>query len=175
MKQNLNVMNIWICLSMLIAPASALADVTIPYIFSNGTTAVASQVNEDFQAFNTRQAATFASMAGTYTFQITEFSVEPQHYFDADKVQIDILCVKLTSGTITLMSGGNLTMALTESSSCGSGGSAAVAGTYSVSAAGSGTIALNGGKSMTFKASKDLNTLLLRNNTNFMQGTAIRN
>jgi hypothetical protein len=68
-------------------------------------------------------------------------------------------------------------MYLNESTSCGTGHSGVVvSGTYTIDNAitGSGTITLSGGKSMYFKASKDLNTLLLHDNGHFMQGTAIR-
>lgn len=44
----------------------AIGDVSFPNTFSAGTPAVASQVNDNFKAINTRQTASAATLAGTY-------------------------------------------------------------------------------------------------------------
>jgi hypothetical protein len=174
-KCNLNLMDILLGLFIVIVPLTASADVLVPHTFASGSPAVASEVNANFQAFNTRQTATLPAMAGTYSFQMIRFSTITTSI--SGNPTFNTTCAYQIQGTMTLTSGGNATATTTSinnfgGNNCVNDSPGTLSGTYTVNADGSGTITVPG-ITFNFKASKDLNTVLFQTSDN--QGVAIRN
>jgi hypothetical protein len=149
----------------------AMGDIVFPHIFQSGAPAVAQEVNDNFAAINTRQAATFASMAGTFRCS----------GFYAQKLQGEETCILTISGSVTLMSDGTAFFSGTVNSFChGTGNPVSFTGTYTINENGSGTLNFIDMPIMYFQASKDLNTVVLdlgnvRGNEYVnMSGTAVR-
>lgn len=144
---------------------SVLADVTFPNTFTNGTPALAEQVNQNFQAVNARQTATLARMAGVYTLARSQVTAPAGS-----------TCVSISVDTLTLTAGGVITVSGNGRDSCSGNFSNNFSGTYTVASNGSGTISA-GGAVLQFQASKDLNTVLIYSigTGSSSQGTAVRN
>ena len=131
----------------------AMGDIVFPHIFQSGAPAVAQEVNDNFAAINTRQAATFASMAGTFRCS----------GLYAQKLLEEETCILTISGSVTLMSDGTASFSGTANSFChgGTGNPVSFTGTYTINENGSGTLNFTDMSIMYFQVSKDLNTVVL--------------
>lgn len=136
------------------------AGVSIPYTFTAGTTAKASEVNANFQALadamNNRTTATLANMAGTWNYRMTGSFLEA--------LNGNRLCTMSRTGSLTLNADGSFSDNQADTNNyCHGGGvqtntGGTFTGTWTVSANGSGTLTFGGG-SLSFQTSKDLNTM----------------
>jgi hypothetical protein len=175
----------------------AIGDVAFPNIFTAGTPAVASQVNANFQAINTRQTAAFASLAGTYYVNdLQTWKKADPRITDNIGVNCNCACTSSFQGTITLTADGKASAAGTRTEECACAttccpdtATVSLSGTYTVNADGSGVItlaevpaskvavlvAISVPTTYAYQASKDLNTLMLNavENTNSL-GIALR-
>jgi hypothetical protein len=158
----------------------AMADITFPNTFVSGQPAVASEVNDNFQAINTRQTASLSTLAGTYNFRMLatwkqdkDLPYEYREWDDGLKLNIKAngtithkqLCSNSTIGTVTLNSNGTVTVSGTSYVDCDDPptGSFSDSGTWTVDSTGAGTLTLSTSTNI-IQASKDLNTIIMRNN-----------
>ena len=142
--------------------AAVVYAASVPYTFSSGTVAKSSEVNANFQALadamNNRTSATLANMAGTWNYR------SAGSFLDA--LNGNRLCTNSHTGTLTLNADGTWSDNQADTNNyCQGGGvqtntGATFTGTWTVSANGSGTITYGGGYSLSFQASKDLNTMI---------------
>src|SRR5512137_682786 len=166
----------------------ARADVTFPYTFTAGSAAVADQVNQNFQAVNVRQPATLASLAGTWSLQITSaagrtVSVPITYTYyngtgmvsNSTSVFVPLTCVNVSVATMTLTAGGVATIVGTGRSSCDPGETFSISATFTVTADGMGTVTGVPGDPLTFQVSKDLNSMIVWSlGTEQLAGHALR-
>jgi len=164
------------------------ADVAFPYTFSAGTAAVADQVNQNFQAVNARQAATLASLAGTWSLQINsassrQVSVPITYHFwngtatvtENTSAMVTITCVNVSIATMTLTAGGTATIAGTGKSTCDPGETFNLAATFTVTSDGVGRVSGIPGDPLDFQVSKDLNSMIVWSlGTEQLAGQALR-
>ena len=138
------------------------------------TAAVADQVNQNFQAVNARQAATLASLAGTWSLQINsassrQVSVPITYHFwngtttvtENTSAMVAITCVNVSIATMTLTAGGTATIAGTGKSTCDPGETFNLAATFTVTADGVGRVSGIPGDPLDFQVSKDLNSMIV--------------
>jgi hypothetical protein len=178
-----------IAMGVLVSGArDARADVTFPYTFTAGSAAVADQVNQNFQAVNVRQPATLASLAGTWSLQVTSaasrtISVPITYtYYNGTAMvsnntsaSVPVTCVNVSTATMTLTSGGTATIVGSGKSSCDPGETFSISATFTVTADGAGTVTGIPGDPLTFQVSKDLNSMIVWSlGTEQLAGHALR-
>lgn len=137
----------------------AMSDISFPHIFQSGDPAVAQEVNDNFAAINTRQTATFSTMAGN--FRLSE-SIIVTERSDINGTSIELPCVLTVNGNLLLNTDGTASFSGTQRSLCAGtvNDSVSLSGTYAVNADGSGTFYISGNSPVIFQVSKDLNTMV---------------
>jgi hypothetical protein len=136
----------------------AAGDITFPNSFQNGTVADADDVNANFEAINSRQAASVAKLAGTYDFRGSGIFLE-----NVNGVQTN--CPVSFRGTAVLNSTGHGTISQTDNDECLGNVSGTDTVTVTINSNGSGTLTFGSGGVDSIQVSKDLNTIIFSSTT----------
>jgi hypothetical protein len=145
----------------------AAGDITFPNNFQNGTVADADQVNANFAAINSRQAATLAKLAGTYDYRGSGIILK-----NVNGVQTN--CPVSFRGTLVVNTSGSGTISRTENDQCGETASVTNNVTVTINTNGSGTLTLvGGGGAHSIQLSKDLNTIIFSSTTSGINTSSI--